>query len=66
MDEGVVRANAERELYTHLPPADVRPGDVVLIPRDTPQRISNTGDHDLVFLCLCTPPFTPDCYEGLE
>ncbi len=49
-----------------LPPADVGPGDVVLIPRRTSQRISNTADRDLVFLCICTPPFTPECYEDLE
>ena len=47
-------------------PTEVGPGDVVLIPRGTAQRIANTGDGELVFLCVCTPAFTPDCYEGLE
>ena len=41
---------------------DVRPGDVVRIPRDTPQRITNTGEDDLLFYCLCTPRFDPTCY----
>ena len=49
-----------------LSPTDVSPGDVVLIPRGTPQRISNTGKDDLVFLCVCTPRFRPECYEDLE
>lgn len=45
-----------------LPPADVGPGDVVRIPARTPQRIGNTGRQDLVFYCICTPPFRPECY----
>jgi len=41
-------------------------GDVVTIPAGVPQRITNTGSGDLVFLCLCLPRFTPDGYEPLE
>jgi mannose-6-phosphate isomerase-like protein (cupin superfamily) len=44
----------------------VGPGDVVAIPAGVSQRITNTGTTDLVFLCICTPPFTPDCYVDLE
>ena len=46
--------------------AEVGPGDVVLIPAGTRQRIANTGREDLVFDCLCTPAFTMDCYVDLE
>jgi mannose-6-phosphate isomerase-like protein (cupin superfamily) len=46
--------------------AEVGPGDVVLIPRDTLQRVENLGDDDLVFLCICTPRFEPGCYEDHE
>lgn len=46
-----------------LPPTDVGPGDVVLIPPDCPQRITNTGEGDLIFLAVCTPRFTSDIYE---
>lgn len=49
-----------------LAPTKVGPGDIVVIPADAPQQISNTGDGDLVFYCICTPPFTPGCYESLE
>ena len=49
-----------------LPPTEVRAGDVVHIPASVPQRITNTGDGDLVFLCVCTPPFTEECYEDLD
>jgi mannose-6-phosphate isomerase-like protein (cupin superfamily) len=45
---------------------DVSPGDVVVIPAGVSQAISNTGDHDLVFLCICTPRFEWDNYESLE
>jgi mannose-6-phosphate isomerase-like protein (cupin superfamily) len=45
---------------------DVGPGDVVLIPRGTTQRIRNLGSEDLVFLCVCTPRFELACYEDRE
>ena len=46
--------------------APVRPGDRVLIPAGVPQRISNTGEGDLVFHCLCTPHFRQEAYRDLE
>lgn len=48
------------------PPYRVTPGDVVAIPPNTSQRITNAGPVDLKFLCLCRPAFTPSCYEALE
>ena len=44
----------------------VNPGDVVRIPAFCPQRISNTGEQDLVFLAICSPRFTSSCYKDLE
>ncbi len=49
-----------------LPPSQVSAGDVVLIPPEVPQRITNTAAIDLVFLALCTPPFTEQVYRDLE
>jgi len=49
-----------------LPPTTVGPGDVVLIPPDTRQRIRNTCDQDLVFYAICSPRFSRDCYRSLE
>ena len=46
-----------------LPPQDVGPGDVVLIPPSCRQRIANTGSTDLVFLAICSPRFEPRAYE---
>ena len=64
---------AERYLITsgngrveigELAPTDVGPGDVVVIPPDTRQRITNTGTTDLTFYAICTPRFTPACYQA--
>lgn len=45
------------------PPQNVTPGDVVYIPPNTRQRITNTGSQDLIFLALCTPRFEADNYQ---
>lgn len=45
-----------------LPASDVGPMDVVLIPPDTPQRITNTGSSDLCFLAICSPRFRAENY----
>ena len=44
----------------------VGPGDVVLIPPHVPQRITNTGQEDLVFYCMCTPAWREGVYRTLE
>ena len=44
----------------------VGPGDVVVIPAGVSQSIRNPGPRDLLFHCVCTPRFTPDCYESLD
>ena len=49
-----------------LPPTEVLSGDLVLIPPDTPQRITCDGPEDLVFACICRPPFEPHVYLDLE
>jgi mannose-6-phosphate isomerase-like protein (cupin superfamily) len=41
-------------------------GDVVRIPACTPQRIQNTGELDLIFFCICSPPYQKDCYIHLD
>ncbi len=41
-------------------------GDTVTIPAGVDQQIRNTGESDLVFLCLCTPRFVPECYVEIE
>ena len=59
--EGTGRAEVGESLV-----ADVGPGDIVLIPPGARQRIENTGEGDLVFLALCTPPFEQGAYRDAE
>ena len=49
-----------------LPPHRVTAGDVVIIPPQVRQRISNIGTDDLVFLAICSPRFTGAAYVDLE
>ncbi|MGI9291558.1 MAG: cupin domain-containing protein [Gammaproteobacteria bacterium] len=48
------------------PDSHVSPGDEVVIPPGFTQSIVNTGESDLVFLCICTPRFEWDNYVSLE
>ena len=47
-----------------LPEQTVMSGDVVVIPAGVAQAISNTGEADLVFLCICNPRFEWHNYES--
>jgi len=49
-----------------LSPQEVSAGDVVLIPPNCRQRISNLGSDDLLFLAICSPRFVPEAYEDAE
>lgn len=49
-----------------LAPQTVSVGSVVIIPPQCLQKITNTGEQDLVFLALCTPRFEVQCYEDIE
>ncbi|MGH9794397.1 MAG: cupin domain-containing protein [Candidatus Acidiferrales bacterium] len=62
----IIASGAGRMEVGDLPPAAVGPGDTVFIPAGVRQRITNTGATDLIFYCVCTPPFMPACYRDLE
>ena len=49
-----------------LQPARVSTGDIIIIPPMCPQRITNTGTEELIFLAICTPRYVDDVYEELE
>lgn len=57
----ILEGNGTVEIGGHAP-VPVGPLDVVRIPAGMPQRITNTGDVDLVFLCVCTPRFQQENY----
>ena len=44
----------------------VAPGDTVYIPPDAAQAIANTGQQDLVFLCIVDPAWQPQDEEILD
>ena len=44
----------------------VQVGSVVVIPAGVRQKIYNSDSEDLIFLAICSPRFTPDCYEDCD
>ena len=62
----VILAGSGRVEVGALPPQEVGPGDVVLIPTGCRQRITNTGQRDLLFLAICSPRFQQQNYEDIE
>lgn len=48
-----------------LPPQEVSAGDVVRIPPNCRQRMTNLGSDDLLFLAICSPRFVPEAYEDI-
>jgi mannose-6-phosphate isomerase-like protein (cupin superfamily) len=58
----IITAGEGKVAFSGLEPAPVRAGDVIIIPADVSQKITNTGKTDLMFYCVCTPRFTETCY----
>lgn len=48
-----------------LEPQLVNTGDSVIIPAEERQRITNTGENDLIFLAICSPRFEASAYVSL-
>ncbi|MEE9426044.1 MAG: cupin domain-containing protein [Methylococcales bacterium] len=55
--EGIGRVEVE-----NIEPTVVNIGDVVIIPQQVQQRISNIGENDLIFLAICSPRFNESVY----
>ncbi len=55
--QGIVTIDDQSEHLTQ--------GDCVIIPKDIPQFIENTGDQFLEFLCICRPAFEIEKYKVL-
>jgi len=49
-----------------LAPEAVSVGDVVIIPPEVRQRISNIGEDNLVFLAICSPRFEESNYFCID
>jgi mannose-6-phosphate isomerase-like protein (cupin superfamily) len=61
----VIISGTGRAEVGDMTPQEVAAGDVVIIPPLCPQRISNTGADDLIFLAICSPRFTTGAYEDI-
>ena len=59
----IVKGEAIVELEG-LMPSSICSGDMVEIPVGCRQRITNTGDSDLIFYAICTPRFKLENYLG--
>ena len=66
IDYYIIVSGQGRVEINDLDPVDVFESDVVRIPADTPQRITNTGPIDLIFFAVCSPRFVPGCFVSLE
>ena len=62
----VIAAGSGQVEVGDLPASEVAAGDVVIIPPGVRQRITNTGEGDLIFYCVCTPRFQAAAYRALE
>ena len=58
----IIIAGEGKVTFGGLESTKVSAGDVIVIPAETSQKITNTGQNDLVFYCVCTPRFTEDYY----
>jgi mannose-6-phosphate isomerase-like protein (cupin superfamily) len=50
-------------MYVDEESEDVDPGDTIYVPPNATQYIENTGETDLVFLCIVYPPWRADDEE---
>lgn len=58
----LIQQGSGRVTIADQAPVVVQSGSVVLIPPGARQRIENIGSEALVFLAICTPRFSPECY----
>jgi mannose-6-phosphate isomerase-like protein (cupin superfamily) len=58
----IITAGDGKVAFSGLEPTLVHAGDVIVIPAGVSQKITNPGQTNLVFYCVCTPRFTEACY----
>lgn len=61
----VIVSGAARVEIAMLDPVNVASGDVVIIPPGERQRLTNTGNEDLIFLAICSPRFVESAYNEI-
>jgi mannose-6-phosphate isomerase-like protein (cupin superfamily) len=65
-EQYIIVAGRGRMELGDMAPTLVGPSDTVRIPAGVAQRITNVGQTGLIFFCVCTPRFRPECYRDLE
>lgn len=50
----------EGEIYVNDKKQDIEKGDIVYVPPHADQYVKNIGTTTLSFLCIVSPPWTPD------
>jgi len=55
--------NGSGRMYVDEESEDVGPGDTIYVPPNATQYIENTGDADLVFLCIVYPSWRAEDEE---
>jgi Mannose-6-phosphate isomerase len=40
-------------------------GDTIVIPPESTQAVHNNGTEDFIFLCICQPRWTEECYQSI-
>ena len=66
VDEWYIIESGEGVIEIDTNTASMTAGDCIKIVAGQSQRITNTGENDLIFKSICTPRFTPECYKNLE
>ena len=61
----ILKGKGKVEIGTDSP-REIKQNELVYIPPLTRQRIQNTGEIDLIFLCICVPTFKQSNYLPLE
>jgi len=64
-DEVYYIVSGQGEMHVDNETAQVAPGDAVEIPPGAAQWLTNTGESDLVFLCIVDPPWKAEDEEIL-
>ncbi|NIM19982.1 MAG: cupin domain-containing protein [Candidatus Latescibacteria bacterium] len=56
----------EGEIHIGGDQAEIRPGQTIYVPPNAAQRVKNTGDVDLAFICIVNPAWKTEDEEILE
>lgn len=48
------------EIYLNESMQSIEKGDIIYVPENVEQYVKNKGEIDLVFLCIVSPPWSPE------